>query len=123
MNTCSMCHHEFESLNKSAKYCCKQCQKQANKIRVSQRRQSRINKIPRLKLRFQVFERDSFHCQYCGRGVEDDIKLRIDHVIPKSKHGLGIISNYLTACNECNIGKGDALIELNEYQINKLGGS
>jgi len=69
-------------------------------------------KINRLKLRFQVLQRDNFTCQYCGR-KSPNVELQIDHKYPRSKGGLDKIENYITACWECNIGKGDAI--LNEF--------
>jgi hypothetical protein len=65
-----------------------------------------------LKLRFEVFKRDDFTCQYCGRNVKDDkIKLQCDHIIPKSFGGENILSNLTTSCLECNEGKKDVLLE------------
>ena len=57
------------------------------------------------KLRFEVFKRDSFTCQYCGRKVPDVI-LEVDHIFPKSKGGLDEIVNLITSCFDCNRGKG-----------------
>ena len=55
-------------------------------------------------IRFQVFKRDKFTCQYCGRsGVE----LEADHIVPKSKGGSNDIDNLITACKACNRGKRD----------------
>jgi hypothetical protein len=65
------------------------------------------------KLRFEVFKRDNFTCQYCGRNVkENGIKLCVDHVIPVSKGGQTISDNLTTACYDCNLGKKDILLEL-----------
>ena len=55
--------------------------------------------------RFEVFKRDKFTCQYCGRQAPDVI-LEIDHVHPVSKDGQNNILNYVTACYDCNHGKG-----------------
>jgi 5-methylcytosine-specific restriction endonuclease McrA len=64
------------------------------------------------KLRFEAFKRDNFTCQYCGRNVrEDKIKLHCDHIIPRNKGGLNIPNNLITSCKECNLGKGDVLLE------------
>lgn len=57
-------------------------------------------------LRFEVFKRDSFTCQYCGRQTPQVI-LEIDHIIPKSKGGTDDINNLITSCFDCNRGKGD----------------
>lgn len=60
------------------------------------------------KLRFEVFKRDQFTCQYCnGRGGE----LEVDHIIPVSKGGTNNIDNLVTACKACNRGKGRQRLE------------
>ena len=63
------------------------------------------------RLRFEVFLRDNFTCQYCGRNPkEDPIKLEIDHIIPRSKDGENKKENLITACYDCNIGKSNLII-------------
>jgi len=57
------------------------------------------------KIRFDVFNRDGFKCQYCGR-TPPAVVLELDHIIPKSKGGPENIDNYITACFDCNRGKG-----------------
>jgi CRISPR/Cas system Type II protein with McrA/HNH and RuvC-like nuclease domain len=58
------------------------------------------------KLRFEIFKRDDFTCQYCGRTAEDVI-LEIDHITPVAKGGTNDEMNLVTACFDCNRGKGD----------------
>jgi 5-methylcytosine-specific restriction endonuclease McrA len=59
---------------------------------------------PRVKLtRREVFIRDSFTCQYCGRQQGD---LTIDHVIPRSRGGQHTWDNLVSACKTCNHRKG-----------------
>lgn len=58
-----------------------------------------------LSLRFSVFERDKRTCQYCGR-TSSEVELQIDHVHPVALGGDNRIDNLLTACRDCNIGKG-----------------
>lgn len=57
------------------------------------------------KLRFEVFKRDMFTCQYCGRKAPD-VVLHIDHIKPVSKGGRNEIMNLVTSCIDCNLGKG-----------------
>jgi hypothetical protein len=59
--------------------------------------------------RFCVLERDQFRCVYCG-ATADDAKLAVDHVIPVARGGSDDMSNLVTACFDCNIGKSDHLI-------------
>jgi 5-methylcytosine-specific restriction endonuclease McrA len=60
--------------------------------------------IPK-KLRFEVFKRDSFTCQYCGKSAPDII-LEVDHIHPVSRGGEEDITNLITSCFDCNRGKG-----------------
>lgn len=57
------------------------------------------------KIRFEVFKRDSFTCQYCGQKAPDVI-LHVDHINPVSKGGGNEIINLITSCVACNSGKG-----------------
>jgi hypothetical protein len=56
-------------------------------------------------LRFEVFKRDNFTCQYCGR-MAPDVVLEIDHIKPIAKSGKTTILNLVTSCYDCNRGKG-----------------
>ena len=69
------------------------------------------------KIRFTIFERDGFKCQYCGHGVPDVI-LEVDHIIPKSKNGTDDNINLITSCFACNRGKSNKI--LNENIIPKI---
>ncbi len=60
--------------------------------------------MPSKKVRFDVFKRDGFVCQYCGR-TPPEVVLEVDHINPKSKGGKDNINNYITACVDCNRGK------------------
>ena len=57
------------------------------------------------KIRFEVFKRDKFTCQYCGR-KSPDVILEVDHITPVSKGGKNEIMNLVTSCFDCNRGKG-----------------
>lgn len=67
-------------------------------------------------IRFEVFKRDSFTCQYCGRSAPD-VVLEVDHIIPVAKGGDNNITNLITSCFDCNRGKRDK--KLTETQIIK----
>lgn len=56
-------------------------------------------------LRFDVFKRDKFTCQYCGRGAPD-VVLHVDHMDPVANGGEDDILNLITSCIDCNLGKG-----------------
>ena len=65
------------------------------------------------KTRFEVFKRDSFTCQYCGR-KSPDVVLEVDHIKPRSKGGTDDILNLVTSCVDCNSGKSNR--ELSDQQ-------
>lgn len=58
------------------------------------------------RLRFEVFKRDGFACQYCG-AQPPDVLLVVDHVVPVAKDGDNSPDNLITACEPCNQGKSD----------------
>lgn len=71
------------------------------------------------KIRFEVFKRDSFTCQYCGRKPPETI-LHLDHIHPVSKGGGNEILNLVTSCADCNHGKKDRpLSDSKEIDIQK----
>jgi hypothetical protein len=59
-----------------------------------------------VRLRFEVFKRDEFTCQYCG-SVSPDCVLEVDHVVPVARGGTDDLVNLITSCWECNRGKSD----------------
>ena len=61
-------------------------------------------------LRFRVLRRDNFTCQYCGRSAPD-VELHVDHKVPFADGGSDSLSNLVTACAECNLGKSDSPAE------------
>lgn len=62
------------------------------------------------KTRFEVFKRDGFCCQYCGAHPSDSVMLEIDHIHPVSRGGKNDIDNLVSACLDCNRGKGANLL-------------
>lgn len=56
------------------------------------------------RLRFEIFDRDSFTCQYCGK-CPPDVQLEIDHIIAVSTGGTNDPENLRTSCVACNLGK------------------
>ena len=59
---------------------------------------------PKVKLtRKEIFRRDNYTCQYCGRHTFD---LTIDHILPRHRGGQQIWTNVVAACPACNHKKG-----------------
>lgn len=55
-------------------------------------------------LRFEVFKRDGFTCQYCGAHPPKVI-LHVDHIVAVKNGGANDIDNLVTSCLPCNLGK------------------
>ena len=72
---------------------------------------SLFDRLPKKEVKFtrqNVFERDEFHCQYCGNHF-DTRELNLDHVIPRDKGGKNSWENIVTSCIRCNTRKANKL--------------
>ena len=58
--------------------------------------------------RRNIFLRDDYTCQYCGKRF-DPKGLTCDHIVPKSRGGVTEWSNIVTSCIHCNLRKSDKL--------------
>ena len=59
-------------------------------------------------LRRDVIDRDKATCVYCG---DRNGPFEADHVMPRSRGGLDVMSNLVCACRTCNRSKGNKLPE------------
>lgn len=69
-------------------------------------RLDRMIKRPRPQVRLskrEVFRRDEYTCQYCGKQVHS---LTIDHIVPRHRGGRHTWHNVVAACPTCNRRKG-----------------
>ncbi len=86
---------------------------------------SSIRKSINKKTRFEIFKRDNFQCQYCGRYAPEVI-LEIDHITPIKHEGKTENINLITACFDCNHGKGarelsdSQILEQQRQQLNEI---
>lgn len=69
-------------------------------------------KIDRVRVKFSrlnIYTRDKFTCQFCGRRfLSRDLKeLTLDHVMPRSRGGKTTWENTVAACVDCNMRKAD----------------
>jgi 5-methylcytosine-specific restriction endonuclease McrA len=55
-----------------------------------------------------LFARDGWRCVYCGTS---SARLTLDHVVPRSRGGMSVWENVVTACAPCNLTKGNRLPE------------
>lgn len=55
--------------------------------------------------RFLALHKGNHRCQGCGRGVQDGVKLVVDHVVPVDWGGSNAQENLQALCEACNHGK------------------
>ena len=73
------------------------------------KRSKRSNLTAKTKARIR--KRDGYRCQACGRGVNDDVLLHVDHKVPVAWGGTNLDDNLWTLCDECNQGKKDFFLD------------
>jgi hypothetical protein len=61
------------------------------------------------RLRYEIFRRDRHTCRYCG-ATPPSVAITIDHVTPRVLGGTDDPSNLVTACTDCNSGKGSSSV-------------
>lgn len=67
--------------------------------------------------RREVFVRDGYTCQYCGKRSRD---LTLDHIQPRSKGGQHTWDNLVSACYECNHKKGQHTPEQAKMRLHSV---
>jgi len=68
----------------------------------------RFIKRPKIPVRFSrqnIYIRDDYKCQYCGKRLTPD-QLTWDHVLPRARGGKTEWTNIVTCCIQCNRKKG-----------------
>lgn len=68
----------------------------------------KYDRVPKYQVKFNrrnVFLRDEYSCQYCGKKSSAS-QLSLDHVLPRSQGGITSWDNIVTACLKCNERKG-----------------
>ena len=68
--------------------------------------------------RRNIFKRDRFVCQYCGRQLAGE-ELTIDHVVPRAQGGTTSWENCVLACVDCNKLKADRTPEQANMQLRR----
>ena len=71
------------------------------RLRKAFRRHARPVKFSRVN----IYARDNYRCQYCGKRASIS-ELTYDHVVPRSKGGMTEWTNIVTCCYLCNRKKG-----------------
>lgn len=57
---------------------------------------------PRKLSKKEIFLRDQYTCQYCGKKTQE---LTLDHVVPRRQKGAHTWENVVAACSRCNLRK------------------
>ena len=110
MLACNRCQASFKPKNKVQKFCSDYCRYEHWKVIQENNYNS-----------FELFDRDSFTCIYCGRSsVVDKVKLNIDHIIAFDKGGKDIANNLVTCCSDCNVRKGTIELLSIEFVIKEV---
>jgi 5-methylcytosine-specific restriction endonuclease McrA len=81
-----------------------------------------FDRVPRRHVRFSrinIFARDSFTCQYCGRRPPRS-ELNLDHVVPRALGGRSTWENVVASCVECNRRKGGRTPEQAGLRLTRL---
>jgi 5-methylcytosine-specific restriction endonuclease McrA len=68
----------------------------------------KYERLPRNTVKFNrrnIFLRDEYVCQYCGRRYTSH-RLSLDHVLPRSRGGPTSWENIVCCCLDCNVRKG-----------------
>lgn len=84
---------------------------------------NRTTKAPAQLTQKNLFVRDKYTCQYCGRHKSELAPrqfLTRDHVFPKSKGGKDTWTNLVTTCNTCNNKKADTLLEDTNLTLRRI---
>lgn len=72
-----------------------------------------FDRVPRARVKFtraNIYLRDRYCCQYCGRKGKKS-ELNIDHMVPRSRGGGSTWDNVVVACIPCNRRKANRLPE------------
>lgn len=74
------------------------------------------------EVREYLLQKYRYTCVYCQKSMfhnskPTDIRLELDHVVPKSKGGSDLVNNLVLACHACNQNKGN--LSLQEFLKNK----
>ena len=120
--SCMMCNASVEGRSHRVKYCsyacCRKAEKKRNKeyYRYSKRVENKKRGDAAIGcerfLSIEIFERDKWTCQICGKKVNKDLKVphrmapTLDHILPISAGGLHTRQNVRLAHLSCNCSRG-----------------
>ena len=101
-NICDICGNKYKTKRPNQKFCKPECSKIGyDRAYIKKRKEQGKSSS------WQIFNRDNFTCQYCGKNpTEDNVKLNVDHIKPRTSGGTDDFENLITACEQCNCEKG-----------------
>lgn len=128
--SCGYCRKPFVGSSSGQTYCSLNCAKAARILLPPEEKKARLqqqwrrsNHVRRARIRNSkvelfksedIFERDGYQCQMCGkktnpklRDHNHDLYPTIDHIIPLSKGGEHSRLNTQCLCRKCNMAKRD----------------
>lgn len=121
ISRCLICGRQFEWEKHALKNRCPQCNKEIqHAIKKAILKRHKIIKRYGIKKSqtelirgVDIFIRDNWQCQMCGRkvtekdNVNNDDYAHLDHIIPLSKGGTHTLDNVQALCRKCNLIKSD----------------
>lgn len=119
-HSCSGCGAGFTSSHQSNRFC-RKCTRRRGRSGGGHKHSDRARRfgLPRTVINpVEIFERDGWRCQLCGRvtpsrlrGSTDPSAPELDHIVPLgTRRGLGHVrENVQCACRACNSKKGMAI--------------
>ncbi len=112
---CQRCGIMF--MGKPMKWLCDRCSAEGKRAHSDRRQAAKraARPITELIKRDDVFKRDNWECQVCGKVTNPDADVshplypNVDHIIPLSRGGSHTMDNVQCACRLCNIKKSNHL--------------
>lgn len=112
---CSTCGDTFDTWDHGI-YCSKVCKREGVYAREHSRRAKRRNSSSEKFFRKEIFERDNWRCQLCGKKTRRDVGGRhplapsLDHIVPISRGGSHTRINTQCAHLQCNFQKHSRIL-------------
>lgn len=120
MSKCEVCGSDTPGRNGPRRFCSRACKEKnyrsaatgrAQRKRSAKAREARLRGAGLYELvqPQEIFERDRWRCQLCGRRVSSS-EAQLDHIIPVALGGAHVRANLQLACGPCNSRKGARLL-------------
>ena len=104
---CQWCGAEWEAgmFNRNRRYCSEACQRHSPKMLKTERRKP----IPRRKqVVRELTQNQNGRCGICGSALDGPV--HVDHIVPLSRGGPHVLSNWQAVHPECNLTKGARIL-------------